>query len=149
MKQEIERSVVVNAPLPDSYQQWSRSEDLPKFMEGLVEVRRVDDRHVRWKSQYGDQVVEAEAEILLEIPGRRIAWRTISGPESSGVVRFEMAEGGKTQVTLKMKFDPANHPGGDVQEFTHRLERNLMKFKELMESKGVVEEIVEKNWQGF
>src|SRR6266478_2718462 len=37
--------VVVKAPLDRVYEQWSRIEDLPKFIPPLQEVRRIDDTH--------------------------------------------------------------------------------------------------------
>jgi uncharacterized membrane protein len=37
------QSVVVKAPIDEVYEQWSRVEDLPKFITPLRNVRRLDD----------------------------------------------------------------------------------------------------------
>jgi len=57
---------------------------------------------------------------MLELPGRRIAWRTTSGPESSGVVCFESEPTGGTRITLKLRYPPDDgfqHPA-QVEERT-------------------------------
>ncbi len=49
--------VVVKAPLERVYEQWSRIEDLPKFIPPLREVRRIDDTHFSytWHPNGDDQ----------------------------------------------------------------------------------------------
>ncbi len=37
--------VVVKAPIARVYTQWSRIEDLPRFITSLRQVRRIDDTH--------------------------------------------------------------------------------------------------------
>jgi len=37
--------VVVKAPIARVYEQWSRIEDLPKFITAIRNVRRIDDAH--------------------------------------------------------------------------------------------------------
>ena len=37
------QSVVVKAPIDEVYEQWSRVEDLPKFITPLRNVQRIDD----------------------------------------------------------------------------------------------------------
>ena len=37
--------VVVKAQLTRVYEEWSRIEDLPRFITSLRRVRRIDDRH--------------------------------------------------------------------------------------------------------
>src|SRR5436190_22250507 len=70
--------VVVKAPLERVYEQWSRIEDLPKFNPPLREVRRIDNAHFSytWLPNGDDQ--DGVIHIGLQIPGRRIAWRTMS-----------------------------------------------------------------------
>ena len=53
--------VVVKAPVDRVYEQWSRLEDLPKFVTLLGEVRRIDDTHFayRWHSDGSDDKRES------------------------------------------------------------------------------------------
>ena len=120
--------VVVKAPLERVYEQWSRIEDLPKFIPPLREVRRIDGTHFSytWHPNGDDQ--HGVFHIVLQIPGRRIAWRTMSEGFMSGVVSFESRSQEETEVTLKIRsaFDP---PG-----LSERVEKYLRNFKRLIEN---------------
>jgi uncharacterized membrane protein len=120
--------VVVNAPVDRVYDQWSRLEDLPKFVTPLREVHKIDETHFsyKWLPDGNDQ--KGVFHIVLQIPGRRIAWRTMSGGFMSGVVSFEPRSQEETEVTLKIRsiFDPPS--------LSHRLEEYLGNFKRLVEN---------------
>ena len=119
--------VVVKAPLNRVYDQWSRIEDLPKFIPPLREVRKIDDTHFSytWHPNGDDQ--HGVFHIVLQIPGRRIAWRSMSNNFLSGVVYFEARSERETEVTLKIRsiFDP--------RSLSRRVEEYLGNFKRLVE----------------
>jgi uncharacterized membrane protein len=119
--------IVVKAPMARVYEQWSRIEDLPKFITLLREVRRIDETHFSYVWHPNGEDKEGTLQILLQIPGRRIAWRTISNGFMSGVVSFEPRSEGETEVTLKIRsiFDPLN--------LSRRVEEYLHNFKRLVE----------------
>ena len=120
--------VVVKAPVDRVYEQWSRLEDLPKFIPPLRDVHRIDDTHFsyRWHPDSSDQ--KGVFHIVLQIPGRRIAWRTMSSGFMSGVVSFEPRSHDETEVTLKIRsiFDPPS--------LSQRVEEYLGNFKRLVEN---------------
>jgi uncharacterized membrane protein len=120
--------VVVKAPVDRVYEQWSHLEDLPKFVTPLREVRKIDETHFsyRWHPDGNDQ--KGVFHIVLQIPRRRIAWRTMSSGFMSGVVSFEPRSQEETEVTLKIRsiFDPPS--------LSHRLEEYLGNFKRLVEN---------------
>jgi len=72
------QSVVVEAPVGQVYEQWSRIEDLPKFITPLRNVQRMDDTHLSfiWHPNGSEQ--QGVFHIVLRIPSRRIAWRSMS-----------------------------------------------------------------------
>ena len=119
--------VVVKAPIARVYEQWSRIEDLPKFITAIREVQRIDDAHFSYVWHPNGEDKKGIFHIVLQIPGRRIAWRTISNGFMSGVVFFEPRSEKETAVTLKIRsiFDPPN--------LSRRLEEYLGNFKRLME----------------
>ena len=123
--------VVVKAPVDRVYEQWSRLEDLPKFITLLREVRRIDDMHFSYAWHRNGDGQEGLFHIVLQIPGRRIAWRTMSNGFMSGVVSFEPRSQEETEVTLKIRsiFDPPS--------LSHRVEEYLGNFKRLVENEGV------------
>src|SRR5436309_1036793 len=122
--------VVVKAPLDRVYDQWSRIEDLPKFILPLREVRRIDETHFSytWHPDGDDQ--RGVFHIVLQIPGRRIAWRTMCEGFMSGMVCFEPRSQNETEVTLKIRsvFDPPN--------LSRRLAEYLGNFTRLVENEG-------------
>ena len=124
--------VVVKAPVDRVYEQWSRLEDLPKFVTPLRDVHRIDDARFsyRWRPNGSEQ--KGFFHIVLQIPGRRIAWRTMSNGFMSGVVSFEPRSQRETEVTLKIRsiFDPPS--------LSTRVEEYLGNFKRLVESQGSV-----------
>jgi uncharacterized membrane protein len=102
----FEASVVVPATRHEAFDVWTRPDELLRIWSSFDEVRMVDERRYLMKSHRDGQTYEILAEIMLQIPGRRVAWRTISGPESSGVVCFESEPAGGTCVTLKLRYPP-------------------------------------------
>jgi uncharacterized membrane protein len=120
--------VIVKAPVDRVYEQWSRLEDLPKFVTPIRDVCRIDDTHFSYRWHPNDSDQKGVFHIVLQIPGRRIAWRTMSNGFMSGVISFEPRSQEETEVTLKIRsiFDPPY--------LTHRVEEYLGNFKRLIES---------------
>ena len=124
--------VIVKAPLNQVFEQWSRFEDLPKFIPPLRGVRRIDDTHFSYVWHPDGEDKKGIFHIVLQIPGRRIAWRTISDGFMSGVVSFEPRSEQETEVTLKIRsiFDSPN--------LSRRLEEYLGNFKRLVENEEAI-----------
>jgi uncharacterized membrane protein len=122
--------VVVKAPLDRVYEHWSRLEDLPKFVTPLREVQRIDETHFSYTWQPDGSDRKGVFHIILQIPGRRIAWRTMSNGFMSGVVSFEPRSHEETEVTLKIRsiFDSPS--------LSQRVEEYLGNFKRLVESRA-------------
>jgi uncharacterized membrane protein len=127
-----EHTVTVNANIQVVYERWSRMEEFPSFMEGVKEIRWLDEKRFSLISEFGGSLFESLCEVVLRIPGRRIAWRTLTGADSSGVVCFESAGTNAVDVTLKMRYNP-NDGWNDEAVLKARIERNLGRFKKLVE----------------
>lgn len=128
----VEYTVTAQAPIKDVYDRWSRFEEFPSFMEGVKELKQLDEKRFNLVSEACGNLFVSVCEITLRIPERRIAWRTLSGPDSSGVVCFQNAGHGQTEVTLKMRYDPTG-AWEDQEQVVARLQRNLRRFKDLIE----------------
>ena len=102
-------------------------------MEGVREIRWLDEKKFSLKSENDGEFYHSLCELTLRIPERRMAWRTLEGPDCSGVTCFQLAPGGCTEVTLKMRYNPETgwHNRKQVEE---RLQRNMNRFKELVEA---------------
>jgi len=70
----VVESVEVGVPVSMAYNQWTQFEEFPRFMEGVREVRQLDDTHLHWVASIGGQAREWDAEISEQRPDERIAW---------------------------------------------------------------------------
>jgi len=120
--------VVVKAPVDRVYEQWSRLEDLPKFVTPLRKVQRIDDTHFSYTWHPDGSNQNGVFHIILQVPLRRIAWRSMSNGFMSGVVSFEPRSQEETEVTLKIRsiFDSPS--------LSQRVEEYLGNFKRLVEN---------------
>lgn len=125
-------SIVVDAPTNEVYDHWIRVEEFPRFMAPVREIKRIDGNHFYWRVERGGREYEALLEIVLRIPNRRMAWRTLAGAESSGVVAFDPLAGNKTRVSFKAKYAP-NVGWDDTEDLLERLIARLENFKTYVE----------------
>src|ERR1700704_1053084 len=71
-------SIAVNAPVAAVYKRWLAFEDYPKFITAIKRVRKLDKNHFVALLAFNGKQYEATLEIMLRVPERRLAWRTIS-----------------------------------------------------------------------
>ena len=134
---EHETSIVVQAPLEEVYNQWTQFEEFPRFMEGVEEVRQLDDKTLFWRAKVGGAVKEWDADIVDQTPNRRIAWKSRAGARNAGAVLFAPTDDG-TLVTLKLVYDPegATETIGDALGVVrHKVEEALRSFKDFIEER--------------
>lgn len=139
MASTVTKSVDVKAPVSTVYNQWTQFEEFPKFMEGVEEVKQVTDTKLHWKATVGTQTKEWDAEIISQVPDQRVEWKNITGAHNAGVVDFLPNEDGTTRVTAIIAYEPETwiETVGDVLGFMgHRVQGDLNRFKEYVESKG-------------
>ena len=135
---EMEKSIVVEAPLREVYNQWTQFEEFPRFMEGVVEVRQLDDKRVYWRANIAGAEREWHAEITDQTPDRRIAWKSVTGPAHGGAVLFRPVADG-TEVTMRMQYEPegvTENVGDALGLFGRRIQGDLERFKEFIEERG-------------
>ena len=131
----VECSVVAAAPIKAVFEKWSCIEEFPNFMDGVREMRWIDEKRFELVSEHAGMRFVSVCEITLRIPQRRLAWRTLSGPDSSGVACFADLLNGKTEVTLKMRYNPESG-WSNREELESRLRGNLERFKQLAEAEA-------------
>ena len=135
----IEKSIQVNVPVHTAYNQWTQFEDFPRFMEGVKEVRQLDDTHVRWRAEVAGKDKEWDAEITEQLPDQRIAWRSVSGARNAGVVTFHRIDDDTTRIMLQMDYEPEGviENSGDISGvLSLRIQADLERFKDFVESSG-------------
>jgi uncharacterized membrane protein len=140
----VEEVVTINAPADQLFRFWRNFEQLPRFMDHLLSVNEIDRRLSHWVAKApGRQTVEWDAEIINEIPGELIGWRTLEGSDivSAGSVHFKQALGSRgTEVRVRLQYDPpAGKIGATVawlfgHEPSQVIREDLRRFKQLMET---------------
>ena len=136
---KIEESIQVEVPVRTAYDQWTQFEEFPRFMEGVEQVRQIDDTHVHWVAQVAGRKKEWDAEITEQTPDQRVAWKSTDGDDNAGVVTFHKLDDGLTQVMVQMDYetDGVVEAAGDALGLaTRRVKGDLGRFKELVESNG-------------
>ena len=134
----IEQSIEINVPVKTAYNQWTQFEEFPRFMEGVKEVKQIDDTHLHWKADVGGKEKEWKAEITEQIPDERIAWRSREGAKNAGVVTFHRLSDSKSKVMLQLEYDPdgvVEKVGDAVGVVSQRVLGDLERFKQYIESR--------------
>ena len=135
----IEKSIEIEVPVRTAYNQWTQFEEFPKFMEGVKQVKQIDDKHLHWKAEIGGKEKEWDAEITEQIPDERVAWRSRTGAMNAGVVTFHRLSEAKSKVMLQLEYDPegvVENVGDAVGVVSQRVVGDLERFKKYIESRG-------------
>jgi uncharacterized membrane protein len=135
----IEKSIEVDVPVRTAYNQWTQFEEFPKFMEGVQEVKQLDDTHLHWKAQIAGKEKQWNAVITEQRPDERIAWKSTDGARNAGVVTFHRLSDQKSKVMLQMDYEPegaVESVGDAVGAVSMRIAADLERFKSFIESRG-------------
>lgn len=145
-------TVTVTRPRQEVYAHWRRLEGLPDFMAHLDDVTETGPRTSRWRASapFG-KTVRWDAQITDDVPGERIAWRSLDGSaiRSEGDVRFTPAprqNNGERDIEVHVKLR-YSMPGGRLADALARyfgenphqqLDDDLRRFKQVLETGEVV-----------
>lgn len=140
---KVERSIQVQRSAEELYSLWRDFSNLPRFMRHLDSVQCTDAIHSRWIAHLpGGKLVEWDSEIVNDIPGQLIAWKTVGDPDiaHAGSVHFTPHVGGTAEVRVVFDYEPpfagtvgsiASHLGVTPESL---LDGDLRTFREYAES---------------
>ena len=137
--QRMEKTFEIGVPVSAAYNQWTQFEEFPQFMDGVKEVRQLDDTHLHWRASVAGKEKEWDAEITEQVPDKVIAWRSTAGAPNSGQVRFEPLGADRTRIQLAMEYEPetAVEKAGDKMGMTSRkIEKTVEDFRQFIEKRG-------------
>ena len=135
----VTQSVEVAVPVTTAYNQWTQFEEFPRFMEGVEEVRQVDDSHLHWVAEIAGKREEWDAEITEQHPDERVAWKATGGKGNAGVVTFHRLNDDETRVTVQLDWQPegvVENVGAALGFDDRQVSKDLDRFKELIEARG-------------
>jgi uncharacterized membrane protein len=135
----IVESVDVQVPVRTAYNQWTRFEEFPRFMDGVQSVDQVDERHLHWVAESGGNQQAWTAEIVEQRPDERLAWKSVEGRGGSSVILFHSLGEHETRVTVQMEQEAEGlreQLGSALGRDNRRVQGDLERFKELVEARG-------------
>ena len=135
----VQKQIEIDVPVSTVYNQWTRFEKFPSIMDGVHEVRHIDERRLWWDAEVGFRRKQWEAEICQQVPDRIITWRATDGSENAGTVAFDALGESRTRLRLEMSFAPDGfvETVGEALGFaSRRVDGDLQHFKEYLERRG-------------
>jgi uncharacterized membrane protein len=136
----VNEEIEVAVPVTTAYNQWTQFEEFPRFMEGVDEVRQLDDTLLHWAATVSGKHAEWDAKIIEQEPDRRITWVSTDGKKTGGTVSFEEAGTGRSRVRLQMTYTPegvTEKVGSAIGLDKRRIRGDLERFRELIEARQV------------
>jgi hemerythrin superfamily protein len=140
MTTKVRDEVTVDVPVNLAYNQWTQFEEFPQFMDGVLSVDQVTDSRLHWVAEVAGVRREWDAEILEQLPDRKVAWAATDGATNAGAVYFESVEPGRTRVRLELEFEPEGlvEKVGDALGVVERQATNdLARFKSFIEDRNL------------
>lgn len=134
----IEEQIEVEVPLRAVYDQWTQFEEFPEFMQGVDQVRQLDDTHLHWIATIAGVRREWDARITEQIPDQMVAWTSTGGTRNDGLVTFDALGANRTKVTLRLDLEPDGplETVGDALGLVGtRARSDLQRFKEFLEDR--------------
>ena len=146
---KVSKAITVLHTQHEVYEFWRDFENLPRFMYHLEFVENLDRGRSHWVAKApAGRSVEWDAEIIEDLPGERIAWRTVGDDtdvKHSGVVAFVAAPGNRgTEVHVELSYDPPGGKAGVIlaklfgEEPGQQVGDDLRRFKQVVETGEVV-----------
>jgi uncharacterized membrane protein len=106
---DVQKTVVVAAPIEQVWELWSNFEQFPRFMSHLREVRRIDEKRSHWVATGPAGIpVEWDAVITEWVPNEVIAWKSVeeSTVQTAGRVRFRPTSDSNTKIDVHLSYNP-------------------------------------------
>jgi uncharacterized membrane protein len=146
----VQQSVDVNVGVTTAYDQWTRFESFPSWMEGVASVERIQGDRLHWvanvRSEFAafeGETHEWDARITEQTPGRRISWESVGSEQGrkpdSGEASFEPLAGSGCRVTFRMSWEPEGEletPDDVLAAVNMVVAADLARFKHFIEARG-------------
>jgi uncharacterized membrane protein len=132
----IQRWTDVGVPVEKAFKTWTQFEEFPKFMHRVLDVNQEDDNKIHWREKIWFSTREWDGEITEKRQNDRIAWKSVSGTQHSGVISFHRLDKNLTRVLVTVDFVPSGmiEKMASGMRFVKRaVEADLARFKAYVE----------------
>ncbi len=142
---ELQESIIVQQPVEDVFAFWSDLQNLPRFMDHIKHVQKLDDIRFHWQAfiPFTNQVIDWDADITEFQPNELIRWQSVADADifTRGTVRFQrLPNGNGTRVNITICYrPPAGTTGQIASQFLNSIPKDFIKtdmerFRRLIES---------------
>jgi uncharacterized membrane protein len=102
----VRATALIQADARKLHEIWRDVESAPLWQEQITRVVSTGPMTSHWIMESNGKTIEWNSEIMADVPGERIVWRTTGGDlDNAGEVIFEGAPGGRgTIVTVLQEF---------------------------------------------
>ena len=111
---EVRRAITIQADAHALYLVWRDPRQLQRFMSHVESVELCADDVSRWTVREGPLELSWRAELVEDVPDRRLRWRSLPGGDldHEGTIDLRAADGDRgTIVDVRIRYRP---PGGAV-----------------------------------
>jgi uncharacterized membrane protein len=133
----IQRWTDVAVPVDKAYEAWTNFEEFPKFMHRVLEVKQEEgEDKIHWREKIWFSTREWDGEITDRRKNDRIAWKSVSGTQHSGVISFHKLEDNLTRVMVDVDFLPdgmIEKMASGMRFVKRAVEADLARFKAYVE----------------
>jgi len=146
----VEQSIDVNVDVSTAYDQWTRFESFPQWIEGVASVEQIGGGHLHWVAKVRSEFATVEGEtrewdarITEQTRDKRVSWESVGGkPDQkpdSGEASFEPLGDSVCRVTFAMTWEPdgvLETPSEVLAAVNQVVAADLARFKDLIEARG-------------
>jgi len=138
----IQRWTDVAVPVDKAYEAWTDFEKFPQFMHRVLSVQKSRDGkdELQWEEKIWFSKREWKGKIVDRRKNDRIAWKTTSGTQHSGIVSFHKIDENLTRVMVEVDFQPTGmfeKLGSGLRFVKRAVQADLARFKAYVEMKDV------------
>jgi len=134
----IQRYTDVAVPVEVAYRAWTEFDKFPNFMHRVRSVEKTGNDEVQWEEKIWFSKRQWKGKITERRKNDRIAWKTTSGTQHSGIVSFHKIGDNLTRVMVTVDFHPTGmieKMGSGLRFAKRAVEADLARFKTYVEMK--------------
>jgi len=145
----VKQSIDVNVDVAAAYDQWTRFDSFPQWMEGVASVLQTGDGRLHWVAKVREEFATVEGEtrewdarVTEQTRDKRVAWETLGGnpgkKPDAGAATFESLGGSSCRVTFTMTWEPEGvleTPSEVLAAVNQVVATDLGRFKDLIEAR--------------
>jgi uncharacterized membrane protein len=146
----VEQTIDVNVDVTTAYDQWTRFDSFPQWMEGVASVDRIGGGRLHWVARvrsefaaYEGETREWDARITEQTHNKRVAWESVGGnlakKPDAGAATFDPLDESRCRVTFHMKWEPEDAretPAEMLEAVNQVVAADLARFKDIIEARG-------------